>query len=99
FGGNLVESPDHSALNEGPEAINRLGMNSAADILPGGVVNDAMRKLFANVLIANPFVGAEKANLGGDAFADELFESGSANIGNDASHHVALAANGTSDDG
>jgi hypothetical protein len=39
---DLVVSADHSTLNQAPEALNRVGMDSASDVLAARMVDSAM---------------------------------------------------------
>ena len=92
LGGNLVESPDNAAFEDRPKAFDCLGMNRADNVLSGGVVNSLVRKLAVKMFVADPLIRAEQADFGGDAFAHKGFEGLGANIGDDAGHHISLAA-------
>ena len=95
FCGNLVIGTDNAALQDRPEAFDGLGMDGTANILPARMVNGFVRVVAVQMFVANPFVGAEQADLGGNAFVDECFEGAGTNVPNHAGDDVALAANGT----
>lgn len=95
FGTDFVESADNAALHQRPEAFDGLRMDRAANVLACAMVNDAVRELFAEVLVADPFVRAEQAHLVRDAFANEAFERRGAHVRDYASDNIALAANRT----
>ena len=99
LGADLMESPDHSALNQAPKALNRIGMNGTDNILASGMVNGDMREILGEMLIAHPFIGAEQANLGRNAFMNEPFKGSGADVLDHAGDDFALAANSASDDG
>jgi hypothetical protein len=82
-------------LENAPEALNRLGMDRADNILMLGVVNGPVRECLAKVSITNPLIGAEKANLVGNGFVDERFQSFLFYVLNYARDHVTLAAHRT----
>lgn len=64
----------HAALEDREEAFNRVGVNAAADIFAGGVLDRLMgRKLGAGLGVEAAFVGVEDrraANVGDDDLAD-----------------------------
>src|SRR5258708_33060090 len=43
FGADFVEASDDPALEDRPEALNRVGVDCADDVLPDAVINRAMR--------------------------------------------------------
>lgn len=98
FGGNLVEGPDHTALNQAPETLNRLRMDSTDNVLARSMVNGLMGEFTVEVFVANPLVSAEQANFGRDAFADESFQCCGANVCDHAGHDITLATDSASDD-
>jgi hypothetical protein len=63
FPANLVERTDDTAFENRPETLNRLGVNSAYNILVFGMVNGRVREFFAEMVITDPLIGAEQANL------------------------------------
>lgn len=98
FRADFVECDDDPTLDDRPEALNRLGVDSADNVFTLGVVNDPVRELFVEVLIANPFVGADEANVGRNAFVDKGLKGFGADVRDDTGHDVAFAADGTCDD-
>ncbi len=77
FLADFVESSDDTALKDRPEAFNRLGMNCADDVLPARMVDSGMRIFFVEVLVSDPLIGAEQANLRRDGLGaafDPLYE-------------------------
>jgi hypothetical protein len=97
---DLVERADHTAFEDRPEALNRVGVDRADHILTGSVIdNRVLREALVETLVADPLIGDEKADLLRDAFANKAGESVGPNIGEHAGHHIPLAADGASDGG
>jgi hypothetical protein len=69
----------------------------APNILPSGMVNDAMRIFAVKALITCPLIGAKQADFVGDGFADERCESIGTDIRDNTSDNVTLAADGADD--
>jgi hypothetical protein len=99
FLADIVECADDPALNDAPKALDCVGVDSADNVLALRMVDGGVRIGLAEAVIANPLIGAEQADLVRDCFIDESLQRRSADIGDDASDHVALAANCPSDDG
>jgi hypothetical protein len=99
FAADLVKRADDTALEDAPEAFNRLSVDSADNILPLAMIDGCVGKFHAKVLIANPFVCAEQANLVRNGFVDESFQRRGADILDDAGNDVALAAHGSDNNG
>ena len=95
---DLVEGSDHAAFDQRPEALNRVRVNGADDVLAVMMVNRPMRVGRAEVHIALPLVGAEKADFGRDGFVDEAGESGRLGVGYDTGDDASLAAHGAGND-
>jgi hypothetical protein len=94
---DLVERPDHTALDEGPETFNRVGVDRADDILALGMVDHAMREVLVQALIADPLVGAEQADAVRNGLVYEAVERVGLGVFDDAGNHVALALYGADD--
>src|SRR5436190_11219510 len=74
FGAHLVECTHHAALEDRPEAFNGLGMDSTDHILSFSVVDNGMGIFLVELVVTNPLIGAEQADLVRDRFADESGE-------------------------
>ena len=99
FLADVVEGANDPALNDRPKALNRVGVYRSNYVLLCGVVDSDVRIApLAEAVVANPLIGAEQANLVRDGFADESFQRGGSDVGDNASHDVALAADCASDD-
>src|SRR5712691_10417305 len=59
---DLVECSDDAALEDRPEAFNRVGVDRANDVLAQRVVDDAVRVSGVQPAIPNPLIGAKQAN-------------------------------------
>lgn len=97
FAAYLVERTDDAALEDAPKAFNRLRMNSTDNVLSLGMVNSRVWEGFVEVLVANPLVCAEQANLVGNSFIHEAFQGCGLDIRNDAGNHVSFAADCSDD--
>jgi hypothetical protein len=62
FLADLMECPDDSALEDGPEAFNCIGVNCANDMLANGVIDRLMREAALQTAIAGVSISAEQAN-------------------------------------
>src|ERR1700732_727365 len=71
---DFVERTDDTALEDAPEAFNRLGVNGTDDVLPLGVVNGRVWIIVVEALVAYPLIGAEQANLVRYGFIYEAFQ-------------------------
>jgi hypothetical protein len=69
---DLVVSADHFALDEGPEAMHFLSVRPAADILAVDMANGEAVILLVQVLKADPLIGAEQTDLGGDPLSQDI---------------------------
>src|SRR5271170_7296322 len=99
FPADFVEAADDPALEDRPEAFNRVGVDRTDDVLTRAVVNDAMRIHFAKVVIGPIAVSAEQTDFGGNGFPHEGFESNLIDLADDAGHNIALAADGSDHNG
>jgi hypothetical protein len=97
FTAHFVKRADDTTFEDRPEAFNRVGVDGTDDVFALIVINHGMRKFFAKMLVANPLVGAEQADFVRHGFAHEGLKRRSANIDNNASHDVALAAHSADD--
>lgn len=91
FAADLMKATDDAALNDGPEAFDRLGVDCTDDILLFCMVNNGVRIFLAQMLIAYPLVGAKQADLVRDGLMHECFKSSGAHIIDDTSDYIALA--------
>ena len=63
------------------------------------VDSDVLRKFFVEVLVADPLVGDQQANLVRDGFVNKAFQRRRADVLDNAGDHVALAADCTDNNG
>jgi hypothetical protein len=63
FGADLVERADDTTLENAPETLNRLGVDSANNVLVFGVVNGRMGIGLVEPLVANPLIRAERRQI------------------------------------
>ena len=97
FPAHFVERADHATLENRPEAFDGLSMDYADDVLPPGVVNNAMRIFAVKPLIAGPLIGTKQADFVRDGFADERGESGCLYVRNYPRDDVSFAADSADD--
>src|SRR5438445_13639056 len=60
---DVVEGANNPALEDAPEAFNRIRMDCTDNVLVLGVVNGLVGESLFEVAVAGPLVGAEQANL------------------------------------
>jgi hypothetical protein len=94
---HFVECAHYAAFDQRPEAFDGLSMDRANDVLAFGMIDHAVRKFLAQMLVADPLIGAEQADLVRDGFAHERFERASAYVLDDAGNDIALATDCTDD--
>ena len=94
---DVVMNADDGALQHGPEALNRIRVDCADDILAGRVPHELMREHIAEHPITRVFVGREQANFGRDGLANKAVESLGIGVRDDAGDNVALARYGSDD--
>jgi hypothetical protein len=97
FSAHFVEGADDATLEDRPEAFDGLRMHGSDDVLPLGVVNGRVRVFSVKVLIPNPLIGAEQADLVRDCFAHKSLKSTCSHVSNYAGHDIALAADCAND--
>jgi hypothetical protein len=98
FAADLVERAHDTALEDAPEALNGLSVDSADDVLLLGMVNGAMGEFITQMRVADPLVGAEQADLFGHSLIDESLQGLSLHIRDDASDDIALSLDCADDD-
>src|SRR6266542_2092805 len=91
FGTHLVESADNAALEDRPEAFDRLRMDRTDDVLARRVVDDAVRVLGIKPSVADPLVGAQQANLLRHRAAHESLKNVAAHAVDNPRDDLALA--------
>ena len=94
---DLVERADNAALEDRPEALNRLSVDCADNVLALGMVNGAMREFFPEMMIANPLIGAQETDFFRYSLVNEGLQSRLLHVVNDAGDHAALAATSAND--
>jgi hypothetical protein len=97
FTAHFVERADNAALENRPKALDGLSVDCTDDVLPSGVINDAMRIFAVKPLVTTPLIRAKQADFVRDGFADEGGESIRIDVGNHARNHIALTADGAGD--
>ena len=74
FAANLVESADHTALEDAPKAFNRVGVDCANHIFATVVANDPVGIFFAELSITTMIVSGDQTDFVGNRFLNEIFE-------------------------
>jgi hypothetical protein len=102
LGTDFVERADNTALQNRPEAFNRIRVdrsnNTMLGVLALGVINDAVRIAIVKAAIGGVVIRAEQANAIGNGFFDERFYRIAFSVFNDAGDHVAFALHSTNHD-
>ena len=86
-----VECPKNTALEDAPEALNRVGVHCTDEVLMPRVIDGGVWESLFEIAISSPLIGAEQANLVRNCFVDESLQRHGADILNDARDNVALA--------
>ena len=74
FFADFVEAADDAALDDRPEAFDCLGVDRADNLLLLGMVDNGVRIFLAEMLVADPLIGAEQRHLVRHGFMHEGFE-------------------------
>jgi hypothetical protein len=98
FFADFVKCADHAALDERPEAFNRLSVNDASDVLANAMINAAERIFVGQFAVAGRGVGAKQTDFMRDGFANECGQRLVFQVTDDASNDVALASDRTDHD-
>lgn len=96
---DVVEGSNDTTLEDAPEALNRIGVDSADNIFFLGMIGRCMRKGLFEIAIARPLIGADQADFVRHGLTNENVKRCSADIRNDTGDNIALAANSADDDG
>lgn len=91
FAADLVEAAHDAALQQRPEAINRLRVNDTINILFLGMADEGMREVFFEMPVAGMLISDEQANIISDGLANETVQGRGISIGDHAGDDIALA--------
>lgn len=98
FLADLMERTDDSALHDGPEPFDGVGMDRAADIFSGSVMHQSMRTCVVEETIPPMIVRRNQADFVRDRFINKSVQGCGIRALNDASYHVPLALDGSDHD-
>jgi hypothetical protein len=90
FAAHFVERADHAALEDRPEPLNGLSVDSSDDILPSRMVNGSVRVILVERIVAWILISAKQADPMRHRFADEGGECGGIHVCDHARNHIAL---------
>jgi hypothetical protein len=91
FAAHLMEAPDNAALEDAPEAFNRVGVDCADHVFADSMAASPMREVGRQPRVTAVFVGCEQAHLVRNDFADEGLESLFGDFFENAGDDLALA--------
>lgn len=97
FGADFMKRANNAALEDRPEAFDRVGVDRAHDVLALAVINNAMRELAVKLPIAGECICAKQAYLFGNRTTHEGTQGCPIYAGDNASNNFAFALNGTND--
>ena len=97
FAAHLMERADDAALEDRPEALNRVRVDRADDVLATGVVDRFMRIVAIKAAVDAIFVGRQKADAIGNHLAHESLCVLLVDALQNARDDVALALDGAND--
>jgi len=86
-----VETAHDAALEQRPEAINRLGVNHAVNILLLGMTDETVREIVLELPIARMLISRDQADIFGDRLPNEAVQGLGIRIVDDAGDDVAFA--------
>jgi len=95
---NPMMRADDGPLNETPETLNRIRVNSTDNVLAGAVIDHLMvGELAADIAVSLPRIGAKQAHLVGNALAQKAVDRRAVQTLHNARHDIALTLHGTDD--
>jgi hypothetical protein len=97
FPAHFVKCADDAAFENRPEAFNGLSVDCANDVLAARVVNDCVREIFVERIVARICIGAKQTDFMRDRFPDEGGESGGSHVRNYTRDNISLTADGADD--
>src|SRR5262249_7462140 len=92
LGADLVERADDPALEDRPDAFNRLRMNRADNVF-AGAVHHAFMRVFAQALVGNVLIGRQQANPRRNRLSDETLQINCGELAQHARHDCTTALN------
>jgi hypothetical protein len=92
FATDLVIGADNAALEDAPEAFNRVGVDRTDNVIAAALADDMMRKVTTKKPIAGMFIRAEQADLVRHSFMNEAVKRARIGAVDHSQHHVSLAA-------
>ena len=98
FLADFVIAANDATLEDRPEAFNRIGMNRADHVLAFVMINSRVRIFLVEMLVTNPLIGHEQADLVRYGLMNKFCERRGAHVLNDTRDNVTLTAHGSGDD-
>src|SRR6202453_967111 len=98
LGRHVMEAAHDAALQQGPEAINGLGVDQSAHVFALAVTYGLVNVVGRQPEVAAVLVRGDETHLVGNRLADEVPHRVHVGLAQHASHDVALTLNGTNDD-
>jgi hypothetical protein len=98
LGTDMVEATHNAALQERPEAVDRLGMDQPTDILATAMLDGLMGEFGRQADIATMLIRSDEADLVGDCQPDEMAHGPHVGFAKHAGNDGAFAFDGTDDD-
>lgn len=95
---DLMKRPHHTTLEDRPEAFDGIGMDRSNHILPLRVIDDLVWIVLAELSVSHPLIGYQQTDVICNGFPNKAGQRFGFDVRNDASHHIALALNRSSND-
>lgn len=95
FGAYFMEGADHAALEDRPEAFDRVCVDRPHNVLPRCMSNNVVRVFGIKTAIAYPLVCDQQTHLFGHRASDEGPKNVAADGFDDPSHNFTLALEGS----
>jgi hypothetical protein len=99
LGRNLVVAANDGPLEQTPEALNRVRVDSADNVLLFAVNHRAVREMLVQMGVTVMVIGRQQGNLIAANEVDELFKAVVVSAINHTGHHVAFTLNSANDNG
>jgi hypothetical protein len=97
FRADFMERANHAALEDGPEAFNRVCVDRTNNVLAPAMIDRAVRKFIQIIAINRSLIGCQQTDLIRNCFVHKLDHALRIDTLDNASNHIALATDCAND--
>ena len=93
FAAHAMERSNYSTLNDGPEALDGVGMYRAVNVFVSPMMNYAVQEVASKPAVSTPLVGRDQANFRRNCFAHKSVEHRGGSVLDHASNDIPFPFN------